>query len=325
MTKKLHVVALGHALVDIIAPCDDSFLADFGLAKGTMRLTSAQEAAALYEKMAPSVETSGGSAANSCAGIASFGGEAGFMGKLGRDQFAQVFAHDIRSIGVAFNPKNASEKATGTCHILVTPDGERTMNTSLGAAALFSEADVDREAIEAAQILYLEGYLFDPIPARAAFYAAAELAKSAGAKVAFTLSDPFCVDRHREGFLDFISKQVDIVFANEKELLSLYPGASFEGACARIKEICQLAAVTRSEKGSVILSGGDSHAVAAEPIERLVDATGAGDLYAAGFLFGYATGQDLAACGKLGSIAAAEAISHVGPRPLQSLAKLAAA
>jgi sugar/nucleoside kinase (ribokinase family) len=324
MTKPLQVTGIGHALVDIIAPCEEELLTQFSLTKGTMRLTSPEEAAALYGKMGPAVETSGGSAANTCAGIASFGGRAGFMGKVGRDQFADVFAHDIRSIGVAFKPGDGpSGTPTGRCFILVTPDGERTMNTNLGAAAEFSEGDVDRAAIEASQILYLEGYLFDPVDARASFHTAADLAKASGTKVAFTLSDPFCVDRHREGFLAFIRDRVDIVFANERELLSLFPGASFDEACAAIREKCALAAITRSEKGSVILEGGQATTVPAFPVEKLVDATGAGDLYAAGFLFGLTSGCDLENCGRLGSLAASEVISHVGPRPPRPLAGLA--
>ncbi len=201
MTKSLHVVGIGHALVDIIASCEEPLLKEFELVKGTMRLTSPDEAAALYKKMGPAVETSGGSGANTCAGIASLGGRAGFMGKVGRDQFAEVFAHDISSIGVKFSPGNGnSDTPTGRCLILVTPDGERTMNTNLGAAAEYAEADLDRASIESAQILYLEGYLFDPIEARAAFHSGADIARASGTKVAFTLSDPFCVDRHRDGF-----------------------------------------------------------------------------------------------------------------------------
>ncbi|MGA7323342.1 MAG: adenosine kinase [Rhodomicrobium sp.] len=326
MTKPLQVTGIGHALVDIIAPSDEALLKQFSLVKGTMRLTSPEEATALYEKMGPAVETSGGSGANTCAGIASFGGRVGFMGKVGRDEFANVFAHDIRSIGVTFSyGAQRSESATGRCLILVTPDGERTMNTNLGAAAEFGEADLDIAAIQGSDILYLEGYLFDPPDARASFHKAADIAHDSGTKVAFTLSDPFCVDRHREGFLGFIRDRVDIVFANERELLSLYPGASFEEACATIREICSIAAITRSEKGAVILEGDQAITVSAVPVERLVDATGAGDLYAAGFLFGLANGQPLERCGRLGSLAASEVISHVGPRPLQPLEALARA
>jgi len=324
MTKTLQVLGIGHALVDIIAPCEESLLAEFSLVKGAMRLTSAEEAAALYERMGPAVETSGGSAANTCAGIASLGGKAGFAGKVGRDQFASVFAHDIRSIGVSFHRgKSDSESPTGRCLILVTPDGERTMNTNLGAASEFVESDLDREAIQFTQILYLEGYLFDPVAARKAFFTAADFARGNGIKVAFTLSNPFCVDRHREAYRTFIRDRVDIVFANEKELLSLYPGASFDEACAAIRTECALAAITRSEKGSIVLQGEYSVKVPAVPVSKVVDATGAGDLFAAGFMFGVATGRDLETCARLGSLAASEVITHVGPRPLRPLSGLA--
>lgn len=324
MTKTLHVLGIGHALVDIIATCEEGLLAEFSLVKGTMRLTSPEEAAALYERMGPAVETSGGSAANTCAGIASLGGHAGFAGKVGRDQFANVFAHDIRSIGVSFHHgKSDSDTPTGRCLILVTPDGERTMNTNLGAAAEFAETDLDRDAIGSAEIVYLEGYLFDPVAARKAFFAAADFAREHGTKVALTLSDPFCVDRHRDAFRSFIRDRVDIVFANEKELLSLYPGSSFDEACAAIRSDCALAAITRSEKGSVVLAGEASVAVPCVPVRKLVDATGAGDLYAAGFMFGLATGRDLESCARLGSLSASEVITHVGPRPQRPLAELA--
>jgi sugar/nucleoside kinase (ribokinase family) len=321
----LDVVGIGHALVDIIAPCEEALLSELALTKGTMRLATTEEAAMLYAKMGPAVETSGGSAANTCAGVGSFGGRAGFLGKLGRDQFAEVFAHDIRSIGVTFNVGEGSPTPTGRCLILVTPDGERTMNTNLGAAAEFSMKDIDYEMLEAARILYLEGYLFDPDGARKAFHAAADFARGKETKVAFTLSDPFCVDRHREGFRAFIRDRVDIVFANERELLSLYPGSSLEAACSALASECSIAAVTRSEKGSIILSAERVVNVPAVPVERVVDATGAGDLYAAGFLYGLATGRDLEACGFLGSLAASEVITHVGPRPLQPLSELAKA
>jgi sugar/nucleoside kinase (ribokinase family) len=325
MTKKrLHVAGIGHALVDIIASGEETLLAEFALTKGTMRLTSAEEATALYAKMGPAVEASGGSAANSCAGIASFGGQAGFMGKVGKDQFADVFTHDIRSIGVAYELSDQETPTpTGRCLILVTPDGERTMNTNLGAAAEFGEADLNHGMIEAAQILFMEGYLFDPVPARAAFFAAGALARKVGTKVALTLSDPFVVNRHRADLLKFIRDGLDILFANEQEVLSLYETQSFDEACAKVKQDCPLVIVTRSEKGSVILAGEHTIAVAPEPVAKLVDATGAGDLYAAGFLFGLGSGLPLATCGRLGSLGASEVISHVGPRPEQSLARLA--
>ncbi|MBT3069915.1 adenosine kinase [Rhodomicrobium sp. Az07] len=324
MTKSLHVLGIGHALVDIIASCEETLLEEFSLVKGTMRLTSPEEATALYARMGPAVEASGGSAANTCAGIASLGGKAGFAGKVGKDQFADAFAHDIKATGVSFFGANDdSGTPTGRCLILVTPDGERTMNTNLGAAAEYSEANLDVDAIASAGIVYLEGYLFDPVPARQAFFAAGEVAHARGTKLAFTLSDPFCVDRHREGFRKFIRESVDVVFANEKELLALYPGASFDEACASIRTECALAAITRSEKGSLILEGETTIAVPAVKIDKLVDATGAGDLYAAGFLFGVSTGRDLETCAKIGSLCASEVIAQVGPRPQRPLAGLA--
>jgi sugar/nucleoside kinase (ribokinase family) len=324
-TKTLDAAGIGHALVDIIAPCEEDLLTAFKLEKGTMRLTSAEEAAVLYAAMPPAVEMSGGSCANTCAGLASLGGAVGFMGRLGQDQFAEVFEHDIQSIGVTFQRTSpaATSQPTGRCLILVTPDGERTMNTNLGAAAEFSTDALDLPMIASAQILYLEGYLFDPAPARAAFHQAAAHARHNGTKVALTLSDPFCVNRHRADFLTFISSGIDVLFANEKELLALYETQSLDEALDRLRKAVPLAAVTRSEKGSVVLNGTGALTVAAEPVTQVVDATGAGDLYAAGFLFGLARGLGLELCGRLGSLCAAEIISHVGPRPQISLLLLA--
>jgi sugar/nucleoside kinase (ribokinase family) len=320
------VVGLGSAIVDIIARCDESFIVEQGLQKGTMRLIDADEAVRLYEAMGPGVEVSGGTVPNTCVGLASFGGKAAFMGKIARDQFGDVFAHDLRAIGVTFNSKPAEGSApTARCFILVTPDGERTMNTYLGAAAELSAAELDPELIGNARTLYLEGYSFDGPRAKAAFYEAAEMARASKTTVALTLSDPFCVERHRQSFHEFIKSGVDLLFANEKELLSLYQTKDFVEACGRLREDCALAAVTRSEKGSVILARDETVEIAAESVARLIDTTGAGDLYAAGFLFGYARGLGLRICGKLASIAAAEIISHVGPRPEVSLAELAKA
>jgi sugar/nucleoside kinase (ribokinase family) len=322
--KTLQVAGIGHALVDIIAHSAEATLAAFSLIKGTMRLTSPEEASALYAAMGPAVEVSGGSAANTCAGVASFGGRAGFMGKLGLDQFAEVFAHDIRAAGVAFETSNTpTDTPTGRCLILVTPDGERTMNTNLGAAAEFAEADLNRDMIEAAQILFMEGYLFDPVPARAAFFKAAEYARASGTKVALTLSDPFVATRHRDDLLRFMRSGVDLVFANEKEALALHDTASLDDAMAALRAACPLAVVTRSEKGSLVLAGDRTVEIAPEPVGQVVDATGAGDLYAAGFMFGLTSGYPLELCGRLGSLAAAEIIGQVGPRPIRSLAELA--
>ncbi len=320
------VVGIGSAIVDIIARCDDAFITRQNLQKGTMRLIDAAEADRLYGEMGPAVEASGGTVPNTCAGLASFGGRAAFTGKVARDQFGDVFGHDIRAIGVAFETEPAENSApTARCLILVTPDGERTMNTFLGAATELTSREIDPALIRSSRTLYLEGYTFDQPQAKEAFYEAAAAARQAGVTVAISLSDPFCVDRHRQDFLAFIRSGVDLLFANESEALSLYETEDFDEACRRLAADCKLTAVTRSAKGSVILSGEQRVAVAAEPVKEVVDTTGAGDLYAAGFLFGYARDLDLATCGKLGSVAAAEIISHIGPRPESSLAELAKA
>jgi sugar/nucleoside kinase (ribokinase family) len=327
MAERLYdVVGIGSAIVDIIARCDDDFIGSQGLRKGTMRLIDAAEADRLYGEMGPAIETSGGTVPNTCAGLASFGGKAAFIGKVARDQMGEVFAHDIRAIGVTFKTAPAENSApTARCLILVTPDGERTMNTFLGAAAELTSKELDPGLIGSGKLLYLEGYSYDQPRAKQAFYDAAEIARAAGTTVALSLSDPFCVDRHRKDFLDFIRHSVDLVFANESEALSLYETADFDAACRALRADCRLAAVTRSAKGSVVLSGEQAVSIAAAPVEHVVDTTGAGDLYASGFLFGHARGADLTACGKLGSLAAAEVISHIGPRPEASLASLAKA
>ncbi len=320
------VVGLGSAIVDIIARCDDAFITAQGLEKGTMRLIDAAEAARLYGEMGIAVEVSGGTVPNSCVGVASFGGKAAFMGKIADDQFGEIFAHDLRAIGVGFDARPAVGSApTARCLILVTPDGERTMSTHLGAAAELSAGEIDADLIGAAKTLYLEGYSFDGPPAKAAFNEAAGIAKAAKTTVALTLSDPFCVERHRQSFLDFIRGSVDLLFANERELLTLYETGDLTEACAALRADCALAAVTRGEKGSLILTQERVIQVEAEPVARVVDTTGAGDLYAAGFLFGFARNLDLHVCGRLASIAAAEIISHIGPRPETSLADLARA
>ena len=326
MAGKLYdVVGIGNAIVDIIARCDDGFLSKHDLAKGFMRLIDAEEAARLYEAMGPAIERSGGSVANSIAGLASFGAKCGFIGRVAADQFGGIFRHDIRSLGVAYDtPPAANGAPTARCLILVTPDGERTMNTFLGASVDFTPEDVDRTLIEAARIVYLEGYLFDRDHAKAAFREAARLAKRAGAKVALSLSDAFCVDRHRDDFLTLVKEGADIVFANEKEITTLYQVNSFEEAADRALADCELAVLTRSEAGSVIVGAGETIVVPAERIGEAVDVTGAGDLYAAGFLYGLTQGAPLSTCGRLGSLAAAEVVSHIGARPETSLRKLAA-
>jgi sugar/nucleoside kinase (ribokinase family) len=318
------VVGIGNAIVDIIGRCEDAFLAAHGLAKGSMQLVDAATMAARYHDMGAGIEKSGGSVANTMVGIASFGGQAGFIGKTAKDQFGEVFAHDIRAAGVTFTtaPAEGSEP-TGQCLVLVTPDGQRTMNTFLGVSPQLGGGEVDADLIGSARILYLEGYLFDRPEAKAAFRQAAQIAAQAGRQVALSLSDPFCVDRHRAEFLELIRASIDILFANEAEITALYQTSSFAEAARRAGGDTKLAALTRSEKGSVILSDGKTIAVPAAPVATVVDTTGAGDLYAAGFLFGLATGKSLEAAGRLGSLAAAEVISHLGARPEVSLKKLA--
>jgi sugar/nucleoside kinase (ribokinase family) len=318
------VVGIGNAIVDIIGRCDDDFLTRHGRIKGSMQLVDAATVLQLYDDMGPAIEISGGSVANTMVGIASFGGKAGFIGKTADDQFGQVFRHDIRSAGVTFNtPPAAGSEPTGRSLILVTPDGQRTMNTSLGVSPQLGGGEVDAELIGSGRILYLEGYLFDRPEAKTAFRQAADIAAKAGRQVALTLSDPFCVDRHRPEYLKLIRESVDILFANEAEIISLYETTQFDDAARQAQADTKLAALTRSEKGSVILSGGNSIAIPAAPVAKVVDTTGAGDLFAAGFLFGVATGKDLETAGKLGSMAAAEIISHIGARPEVKLGELA--
>ena len=319
------VVGIGNAIVDIIGRCDDAFLQQRGLTKGGMQLLFEFGAVAeLYKGMGPSIEISGGSAANTIVGVASFGGKAAYIGKVADDEFGRIFAHDIRAAGVAFDTEPAKGGApTARSLILVTPDGERTMNTFLGVSPELNTAELEPDMIAAGRIVYLEGYLFDRDEAKAAFRQAASIATKAGREVALTLSDGFCVDRHRDEFRKLIKEQVDILFANESEITSLYQTSSFDEAAAQAAKDVKLAVLTRSAKGAVIRHEGKSIAVPAAPVAKVVDTTGAGDLYAAGFLYGYATGESLETCGKLGALAAAEIISHVGARPEQPLAALA--
>jgi sugar/nucleoside kinase (ribokinase family) len=324
MPELYDVAAIGNAIVDVIAPCDDAFLTENGLTKGAMMLVDPAASARLYSRMAQAVEASGGSAANTIAGLASFGGKGAFMGKVADDRLGRVFAHDMQSIGARFeNTPLVGGPATAVSMINVTPDAQRTMCTYLGASVEFTDADVDPETVEAAKIVYLEGYLFDAEPARRAFAKAAALAHGAGRMIALTLSDSFVVERHRGALLGFIEGQVDLLFANEAELKALFETESFDTALAALRPNVKLAAVTRSEKGSVILDRGERLSVAAEPVEKVVDTTGAGDQYAAGFMFGLSRGRPLAQCGRLASLAAAEVISHYGPRPQVSLKALA--
>ena len=321
---KLGVVAVGNALVDVIAKVDDAFLeAQGGMEKGTMALIDDVQAQALYGTLENAVQTSGGSAANTMAGFASFGGKGGFIGKVADDDLGRVFQEDIRSLGLDYETQPLSFGApTGRCMILVTPDAERTMNAFLGASVEMGRHDVDGTLIANAKVTYLEGYLFDKDKAKSAFIAAAEAAHKAGRRVALTLSDPFCVDRHRSDFLQLVENHVDILFANEDEIKSLFMQDSFDDAKSAISDHVDIAVLTRGENGAVILHNGAETIIPAESVAQVVDTTGAGDQFAAGFLYGFTEGMDMAACGKLGAIAAAEVISHVGPRPLVSLADL---
>ena len=324
-SRATDVVCIGNAIVDIIARTDDAFLKAHSLDKGVMRLTTPEEADRLYADMGPAVEISGGSGANTAHGIASFGAKAAFIGKVANDQFGKVFRHDMRASGVQFDTVDAvGGNATARSFILVTPDGERTMNTVLGACLELTSADIPAPLIEGAKIVYLEGYLFDPPDAKLAFHKAAGIARAAGAKVALTLSDGFCVDRYRAEFLDLIRTRVDILFANIAEISALYQ-TSFEAACSAVRNDVPLAAVTRSAQGSLALTKDQVVEIPAAYVGKVVDTTGAGDLYAAGFLTGVARGQSLAEAGRLASIAAAEVISHLGARPEVSLAKLSGA
>ena len=326
MTDLYDVAAIGNAIVDVIAPAEDAFLEANGLAKGGMMLVDAVQSQALYDKMAAGVETSGGSAANTVAGLASFGGKGAFMGKVADDKLGETFAHDMRAIGARFeNAPLIGGPATAVSMINVTPDAQRTMCTFLGASVEFTDSDVDKDTVEAAKIVYLEGYLFDAEAARRAFAKAAGLAHGAGRMIALTLSDGFVVERHRAGLMGFIETQVDLLFANENEICALFETEDFDAAVAALRPHVKLAAITRSEAGSVILSQGERLKVAAEPVEKVVDTTGAGDQYAAGFMFGLSRGRPLQQCGQLASLAAAEVISHYGPRPQVSLKDLAAA
>jgi sugar/nucleoside kinase (ribokinase family) len=317
------VVGIGNAIVDVLARTDDHFLAQNRLSKGAMTIIDAQTAEELYGKMGPGVEVSGGSAANTIASIATLGGRGAFIGKVMDDQMGQVFRHDIRAVGVAFDTLSTVNGApTARSLIFVTEDAERTMQTYLGACIELGPDDVDPQIIESSQITYLEGYLWDPQQAKEAFIKAAKVAQQAGRQVSLSLSDPFCVDRHRGEFIDLVNSHVDILFANEEEIKSLYQVDSFDAALQHVKGHCEIAALTRSSKGSIIISGDNIHILDAEKVEKVVDTTGAGDAYAAGFLFGYTQGKDLGACGELGGILAAEIISHYGARPDTDLKEL---
>jgi sugar/nucleoside kinase (ribokinase family) len=321
----LDVVGIGNAMVDVLARADDAFLERQGLRKGAMTLIDAERAETLYAAMGPAMEMSGGSAGNTMAGIASLGGAGAYIGRVRDDGLGRVFAHDIRATGVRFDtPPSESGAPTGRCLILVTPDAQRTMSTFLGACVELGPEDIAADLIAAARVTYLEGYLYDPPRAQEAFRKAAELAHAAGRKVALSLSDPFCVERHRAEFRALIDSHVDILFANQAEICSLCETEDFDEALGGVRGSCEIAALTRSERGSVVATARATHVIPAAPVDKLVDTTGAGDLYAAGFLRGFTGGRDLVLCGRLGSLCAAEVIGHFGARPATSLTRLAA-
>jgi sugar/nucleoside kinase (ribokinase family) len=324
-TVRFDVLGIGNAIVDVIARTEDDFLVRQSMRKGAMQLIDEARAQTIYDAMGPAVEISGGSAANTIVGVASLGGRGAFVGKVKDDELGRVFAHDIRAAGVDFDTGPASAgPSTARCYVLVTPDGERTMNTYLGAAQDLHPNDIDPDRVAAAEITYLEGYLWDPPHAKEAFLKAATIAHGADRQVALTLSDAFCVDRYRAEFLDLIRVgTVDLVFANEAELHSLYGTADFDTAIRALRNDARLAVITRSEKGCLVVTREETDAVPAAPVERVVDATGAGDLFAAGFLVGLARGSDLRGAARLGALAAAEVIGHLGARPERSLKALA--
>jgi sugar/nucleoside kinase (ribokinase family) len=324
-SARFDVLGIGNAIVDVIARTEEDFLLKQGMHKGTMALIDEARAQAIYDAMGPAIETSGGSAANTIVGLASLGSRSAFIGKVKDDELGRTFAHDIRAAGASYTtPPAADGPSTARCYVLVTPDGERTMNTYLGAAQDLHPADIDAELVAASAVLYLEGYLWDPKNAKDAFIKAAKIAHEAERTVALSLSDAFCVDRWRAEFLQLMrSGTVDLIFANETELHSLYQTSDFDTAVAALRADVSAAVVTRSEKGCIVLGPEGTEAVPAFPIERVVDTTGAGDLFAAGFLSGLARGADDRTCGRLGALAAAEVIQHLGARPETSLRDLA--
>jgi len=319
------VLTVGNAIVDIIARCEEDFLLDNKIAKGAMNLIDAERSALLYSRMGPAIETSGGSAGNTAAGVASFGGKAAYFGKVSNDQLGNIFAHDLRAQGVHFETAPLKgQPPTATSMIFVTPDGERSMNTYLGACVELGPEDVEEQTVANSRVTYFEGYLWDPPRAKEAIRECARIAHAHGKEMSMTLSDAFCVGRYRDEFLDLMrSGTVDIVFANKAETLALYETSDFDQALTLMARDCKLAAVTMSEEGSIILSGDRRIPIKALEIESVVDTTGAGDLYAAGFLFGYTHGFELAECGRLGSLAAGLVIGQIGPRMQTSLKQAA--
>ncbi|HVM08973.1 MAG TPA: adenosine kinase [Acidimicrobiales bacterium] len=321
------VAGVGNAIVDVLCHATDDLIESLGLQRDVMQLVEEEESRRIYDRMPPSQEISGGSAANTMVGIASFGGDGIFLGKVRDDQMGEVFRHDIRAAGVTFQTAAAtSGPSTARCLVLVTHDAHRTMNTYLGAARGLTSDDIDAEAaaVAGSQVTYLEGYLWDDERAKAAMLRAIDVAKGAGRRVSMTLSDPFCVDRHRDDFMRLIDDHVDVLFANEDEITSLFQVSTFDDALQAIRSHrCEYAALTRSAKGSVVVKGDEFHVIDAVAVDEVVDTTGAGDLYAAGFLYGLTHGHDVATCGRLGSLAAAEVITHIGARPQRSLKDLA--
>ena len=324
MTSEVDVVGVGNAIVDVITQSTDDFLVEQGLAKGSMSLIDDDRAHELYALMGSGIEASGGSAANTMAGVASFGGTASYIGKVAQDQLGEVFGHDMRAEGVNFDfVPSAGGPATARCLILVTPDAERTMNTFLGVSALLEPEDISETVVASGRLLFCEGYLWDVESAKQAICTAMDMARAAGRKSALTLSDTFCVERHRDDFRQLVGERVDILFANEEELVSLYQTESLTAAVEAVAKDVDLACVTLGARGSLLIESNSIIEVAAEEVGAVVDTTGAGDQYAAGVLFGLAAGKPLAESGRLGSLAAAEVISHVGPRPQRSLKELA--
>jgi sugar/nucleoside kinase (ribokinase family) len=316
----LDALTIGNALVDVLATVDEGFLVRENIVKGSMNLVDIKRSKHLHSLVNSRTEMSGGSAANTAYGLASLGGKAGFIGKISADRLGESFSHDLDTVGVRFFPGVTCEtEDTGRCLIVVTPDGNRTMNTFLGAASLLDAADISKTAVQSAAVVFLEGYLFDKDAAKEAFRTAAEYAHAAGRKVALTLSDSFCVDRHRADFLSLVKNDIDILFSNEDELKALYQVDSINDGLHQLRDNCEFAAVTRNEHGSVVIDGDEVVIIDAEPVESVVDATGAGDMYAAGFIYGFVRGKPIEQCGKIGSIVASEVITHMGPRPLVPL------
>jgi sugar/nucleoside kinase (ribokinase family) len=310
------VLGIGNAIVDVISRADDAFLAQHALTKGSMMLIDEARAETLYAAMGSAIEVSGGSCGNTMAGVASFGGKGAYIGKVRNDQLGVVFGHDLKAIGVSFETTPATAgPSTARCLITVTPDAQRTMSTYLGACTGLGPNDIDTKRIGSAQVTYVEGYLWDAPEAKKAVLKAFDAAHAAGRLVSITLSDSFCVDRYRDEFRALIRDKVDILFGNEAEIKSLYQVDSFDQAAEAVRKEAKIAALTRSEKGSVVIKGSETRAVPAAPVSKIVDTTGAGDLYASGFLHGFTHGKPLAECARLGGIAAAEIISHVGARP----------